>query len=417
MSDTAIKVLIIDDDDGDRMLLRRVLASSGLNASIVEAIDAQAGLAHLKDEHFDFAFCDYLLPDDNGLAVLGAARAAGIATPIIMLTGHGDERLAVDLIKAGANDYLHKGKLTAETLLHSLTQVKRLHKAEQECIEAERRLEEANKQLLHSEKMAALGQMAAGVAHEINNPVSYVSSNLDTLQSYLSVLLRVIDHYVEAEPQLTGSDAVLTPARELRQQLDLDYIRQDVADLMRESKEGITRVRQIVADLKSFSHVDDQAPLPADLHRGLESTLNIVHNELKYKAEVIKEYGDIPSIECRLPQLNQVFMNLLVNAAHAIEGHGTIWIRTGTDQQYLWVEIEDTGKGIAPEHLARIFEPFFTTKPVGQGTGLGLSISYSIVAKHGGHISVSSVVGKGTRFRVCLPHCPTNSAPAPAASA
>src|SRR3569623_2515181 len=173
MSDTTIKVLIIDDDDGDRMLLRRVLASSGLNASIVEAIDAQAGLAHLKDEHFDIAFCDYLLPDDNGLAVLGAARAAGIATPIIMLTGHGAERLAVDLIKAGASEYLHKGKLTAETLLHSLTQVKRLDTAEQDCLEAERRLEEANKQLLHSEKMAALGQKPTGVAQANNQHVRY----------------------------------------------------------------------------------------------------------------------------------------------------------------------------------------------------------------------------------------------------
>lgn len=412
MNAAVTRVLIIDDDDFDRMKVRRVLKQSGINALVEECADGEQGLLRIEREQFDVVFCDYHLPGDNGLTILNFVRAAGIDTPIIMLTGIGDERLAVEMIKAGANDYLHKDKLNAETLLHALTQALRLHRAEQERVEAERRLEEANKQLLQSEKMAALGQLAAGIAHEINNPVGYVNSNLDTLRDYVDKLLQIIDSYVHAEPFLAGHDTVLAPIKTLRQQLDLDYLREDLIDLMRESKEGMDRVRRIVADLKSFSHVDDQDWQLADLNSGLDSALNIVHNELKYKANVVKEYGAIPHIECRLSQLSQVFLNLLVNAAHAIGAHGTIWIRTGSDDDHVWVEIEDTGQGIAPENLPRIFEPFFTTKPVGEGTGLGLSISYNIVANHRGRITVSSPPGKGACFRVWLPHfSPAASSP------
>ncbi|MEW5944004.1 MAG: ATP-binding protein, partial [Pseudomonadota bacterium] len=174
--------------------------------------------------------------------------------------------------------------------------------------------------------------------------------------------------------------------------------------LMSESKEGISRVKQIVQNLKDFSHVGAEDEWQwADLHKGLDSTLNIVWNELKYKAEVVKEYGNLPEVECLPSQLNQVFMNLLVNAGHAIEERGVITIRTGVEGEQVWVEIADTGKGIAPEHLSKIFDPFFTTKPVGKGTGLGLSLSYSIVQKHQGRIEVHSEVGKGAAFRVWLP--------------
>jgi signal transduction histidine kinase len=162
-------------------------------------------------------------------------------------------------------------------------------------------------------------------------------------------------------------------------------------------------VRRIVQDMKDFSHVDGGGLQYADLEAGLNSTLNVVWNEIKYKAEVTKEYAQIPQIECYPSQLNQVFMNLLVNAAHAIEKHGRITLRTGHDATQVWIEVEDTGTGIPEDKLGRIFEPFFTTKPVGKGTGLGLSLSYGIVQKHGGRFDVHSEVGKGTRFRVVLP--------------
>lgn len=269
--------------------------------------------------------------------------------------------------------------------------------------ELNQKLEEAQGQLLQSEKLASIGQLAAGVAHEINNPIGFVYSNLGTLQNYLGDMLTLLEVYESAEPGI-GDHQVRANLQALKRRIDLDYLREDVTALVNESRDGISRVKKIVQDLKDFSHADsgDEWQL-AGIEQGLDTTLNIVWNELKYKCDVRKEYGNVPDIECLPSQLNQVFMNMLVNAGHAIEARGTITLRTGTEGEQVWVEIEDTGKGISPEHMKRIFDPFFTTKPVGKGTGLGLSLSYSIVNKHCGRIEVDSVVGKGTRFRVWLP--------------
>jgi signal transduction histidine kinase len=267
-----------------------------------------------------------------------------------------------------------------------------------------KKLEEAHNQLLQSEKMASIGQLAAGVAHEINNPIGYINSNFRTLGEYVEKLFRVTDAYERTESVLAGQ-ALLEEIRMLKQEADWEYLKQDIRDLLRESGEGIGRVKQIVQDLKDFSHVDQAEWQWVDLHKGIDSTLNIVHSELKYNAVVIKEYGVIPQVECLASQLNQVFMNMLVNASHAIGdgGRGSITIRTGAEDEMVWVEFTDTGKGIPPENLKRIFDPFFTTKPVGKGTGLGLSLSYGIIEKHQGRIEVESEVGKGTTFRLRLP--------------
>ena len=264
-----------------------------------------------------------------------------------------------------------------------------------------RQLQDAQGQLLQSEKLASIGQLAAGVAHEINNPIGYVNSNLATLRDYVKSLLAVLDTYQAAEGELPeGARAGILAARE---SADLDYLKGDILALLEESSDGTARVRRIVQDLKDFSHVDQGEWALADLHKGLDSTLNVVHNEIKYKARVEKAYGDLPMVRSLPSQLNQVFMNLLVNAAHAIEGQGVITVRTAVVDDEARVEITDTGNGI-PEHIqSRIFDPFFTTKPVGKGTGLGLSISYGIVRKHGGRIEVESTPGKGSTFRVCLP--------------
>lgn len=263
------------------------------------------------------------------------------------------------------------------------------------------KLEDAQNQLLQSEKMASIGQLAAGVAHEINNPTGFVQSNLNTLQHYVTDLLTLIGKYETAEQALPP--AMAEELRTEKAQRDLAYIREDLPNLIQESLDGVGRVKRIVQDLKDFSHVDENEWQSANLEQGLDSTLNVVWNELKYKCQVVKEYGGVGEIACLASQLNQVFMNLLVNAAQAIENKGTITIRTGATADEVWVEIADTGKGIAAENLTRIFEPFFTTKPIGTGTGLGLSLSYGIVQKHGGRIEVESEPGKGTRFTVRLP--------------
>ncbi len=278
----------------------------------------------------------------------------------------------------------------------------RLAREQSDLTELLSKVEEAQGQVLQSEKMAAIGQLAAGVAHEINNPVGFVSSNLGTLKGYVQKLLSVLDTYHLASAQLPPEERERIAGACAA--ADLDYLRQDVVDLLRESEDGIARVRKIVRDLKEFSHVDESEIQEADLNAGMESTLNVVWNELKYKADVIRDYGDLPRVRCLPAQINQVFMNLLVNAGQAIAERGIITIRSGIDNDRVWMEVADTGAGMSPEVRRRIFEPFFTTKPVGKGTGLGLSLSYDIIVKkHGGRIDVASEPGRGTTFRVWLP--------------
>ena len=201
-------------------------------------------------------------------------------------------------------------------------------------------------------------------------------------------------------PQPTSLDR----ARALRESIDFDFLRSDIVALLAESRDGILRVKHIVQDLKDFSRggVDEIWEI-VNLHDALDRTLNIVHNEVKYKARIETHYGSLPDVECLPSRLHQVFLNLIVNAGQAIEASGTITISTGASTSEIWIRFEDTGCGIPKEHLNRIFEPFFTTKPVGQGTGLGLSVSYSIVCRHGGRIDVESEVGRGSRFTIHLP--------------
>lgn len=274
-----------------------------------------------------------------------------------------------------------------------------IEKARQE--ELIRKLAEAHSQLLQSEKLASIGQLAAGVAHEINNPVAFVNSNLGTLQGYVEDLFKTLAAYENSEEEM--SPATRKTMRELKKQIDLVYLREDVGSLLTESMSGLQRVKRIVQDLRDFSHVDETDKQWISIEQCLDSTVNVTWNALKDKADIFKEYGETPEIECVPSQINQVFMNLLINAGQAIEKHGKITLRTGCDAAAVWAEVEDSGSGIAASDLDRVFDPFFTTKPVGTGTGLGLSIAYGIVNRHGGRIEVKSSPGCGATFKVVLP--------------
>lgn len=274
------------------------------------------------------------------------------------------------------------------------------HKAQAELI---RKLEEAHNQLLQAEKMASIGQLAAGVAHEINNPIGFVSSNMETLQLYCQTLVQTV--------QYAGQLLAAHPSAELAasfqqygNQHNLDFVLQDVPDLIAESLEGTGRVMSIVKSLKEFSHVDSSEWKETSLIDGMESTLRIINNELKYKATIHKDYQQqMPLVYCQSMQINQVFMNVLLNAVQALKDSGDIYIRISTEGEFALVSIRDTGSGIAPQHLTKIFDPFFTTKAVGTGTGLGLSLSYSIIQKHQGTLSVKSIPGQGAEFVIALP--------------
>jgi two-component system NtrC family sensor kinase len=274
---------------------------------------------------------------------------------------------------------------------------------------AQGKLAEAHSQLSQSEKMAAIGQLekmtaigqlAAGVVHEVNNPVAFAVANLGVLGEYADHLLRLVDAYEQDRSQ---SSECAARVDQIREEIAYTELCVDLRRLVDQSRESLERVRRIVLDLKDFSRPGEPNWQWSDLHQGLESTLNIVGNEIRRKAKVEKRYGELPLVNCAPSQINQVFMNLLFNAAQAIEGYGRITISTGCDAESVWVEISDNGKGIAPENLVRVFEPFFTTKPLGQGTGLGLSLAHSIVQRHRGRIEVRAQDGEGCCFRVTLP--------------
>lgn len=273
-----------------------------------------------------------------------------------------------------------------------------------ELTKANEQLMSLQQQLMQVEKLASIGQLAAGVAHEINNPIGYIFSNFGALGQYLKQLMDMLDAYEKAEP-LISQATVRRDLSALRESIDLGYLKADIPVIMRESLEGIVRVRQIVQDLKDFSRVDNAMEWQIiDLHPGIHSTLNIVSNEVRYKADVVLDFGAPSDVECLPSQINQVIMNLIINAAQSIGAvRGTITIRTGSTPGTAWIEVADNGCGIDGENSSRIFDPFFTTKPIGTGTGLGLSISYGIVSKHHGRIDVDSTVGVGTTFRITLP--------------
>ena len=269
-------------------------------------------------------------------------------------------------------------------------------------------LEDQQAQLIQAEKMASLGQMAAGVAHEINTPVSYVMSNLGTLDEYVSVLAPLLElqrELMEGQVPMTDEarEELFERMREQWKQGDVDYILGDMPEMIQESQAGTRRILEIAHSLKAFAREDSGAPQLVDVNAELSSTLKMVWNELKYKCEVKRDFGALPPISFHPTQLSQVFTNLLVNAAHAIETRGEIRIRSRHEGNDVVVEIADTGKGMTPETLSKLFTPFFTTKPRGQGTGLGLSVSYGIITRHKGRIEVQSEPGKGSTFILRLP--------------
>ena len=267
-------------------------------------------------------------------------------------------------------------------------------------------LKRTQARLLQADKLASIGQLAAGVAHEINNPMAFISCNLDGLRNYIEDIkccLDAFDGLLGKSERHAELAAVSAEVRRVCQEKELDYLLSDVGSLIGESAEGVERVCRIVTDLRDFSHVDGSVACEEDVNDLLDKTVNVAWNGLKDKVEIVRDYGDIPAVVCYGGKLAQVFLNLLVNAAQAIEERGTVTVRTLREGDDVRIEVTDTGCGVAREDLHRIFDPFFTTKEVGSGTGLGLHLAYTTVQAHGGRIHVESVPGAGTTFRIELP--------------
>ena len=418
-------LLIVDDENQILEALSKLFSKSGYVVSLARgAEEAQKILEHTEIE---VVLTDVKMPERSGIELLEWIKKKHPMTEVIIMTGYASVEDVVSALKEGAYDYLIKPFRSLEEVMLvvdkavSLRRVKientvlargleqRVQERTRELEETMNALKRTQTQLVHQEKMASIGQLAAGVAHEINNPVAFVSTNLRTLKEYMEEIFRLIAKYGEAEQAMENEDharmrSLCAEIRTLKQKMDLEFILEDSGQVIEESLEGTERVRRIVMDLKHFSHKGEKEMQYADLNAELESTLNMVWNELKYKAAITKEFGDLPHILCFPTELNQVFMNLLINAAQAIPDRGEITVRTFQENGHIRIQIRDTGAGISKENLPRLFDPFFTTKEPGKGTGLGLSIAHSIVVeKHHGTLAVQSEMGKGTTFTITLP--------------
>jgi signal transduction histidine kinase len=427
-----MKIMIVEDDPVSLALLKKALGKT--ESTIITAKDGAEAWEMFESEHPRIVLSDWMLPKLSGIEVCHKIRES--RTPayiyIIIMTAKDHKEDVLAAFDAGADDYvakpydireLHARVNTGKRLIqledtHQALQ-KKLKKISSELIKKNVKLENVVKnlertqaQMLQSEKMASIGQLAAGVAHEINNPTGFVSSNLKTLGDYQQDMNQLLEDYQKLkatlkklpEEQLPASiNELISQVEATEQDVDIEYIKEDVEDLIGDCREGTERIKKIVDDLKHFAHPGEDKMKETDINAGIESTLNVVNNELKYKATIVKELGEVPIIHAYPQQLNQVFMNIMVNAAQAIEKMGEIKITTTTVDGKVEIRISDTGCGIAEEDINKIFDPFFTTKEVGKGTGLGMNIAYNIVSKHKGDIRVESTIGKGTTFIIQLP--------------
>ncbi len=391
MPDKQHSILIVDDEQD---ILDSLYDTFLDKYEVHTASNAQDALDILEKHEINLVMSDQRMPGTTGVELLTQMEESYPHVGKILLTGYADIQAVIDAINKGSVDQYVSKPWDEHDITHIVLEVinARLKKEFEERKQIE-------SQLVQSAKMASLGEMVAGIAHELNNPLGFIYANLKNLKKFTTKIIELIDGYDELDIPEKTREIINERKKEAR----YDYITKRVVDMIDRSQVGGDRMKTIITDLKSFSRLDAAAIDEADLNHAIDVTLSIMISEYKNRIEIKKAYGDIPLVECYIGKLNQVFMNLLVNACHAIEGKGEIHVTTGMADDRVMVEIRDTGSGIAEDTVDRIFDPFFTTKPVGSGTGLGLSISHGIIRQHNGEIKVSSVVGEGTTFTILLP--------------
>jgi signal transduction histidine kinase len=354
-----------------------------------------------------------MMPGRNGVELLREITMRYPETAVIMVSGIDRPQRVRDALRVGAFDYLIKPceldvlTLSVERALErrSLLRTASIYKdhLESQNIELAKQkseLERLQAQLVHTEKMASLGQLSAGIAHELNNPAGFIYGNMDILRDYLSELEKLFSAY----NQIPLPEDTAALINSVKAGIHYDRLVGDLHSILADCREGAQRICDVVKNLRLFSRLDEAELKQINIHDGINSTIRLLSRYYNSGQIVLRrDYSDLPAINCFAGQLNHVWMNLLVNAAQAIKNQGQVTIATKLEGDSVAVAISDNGAGIPEEQLSRIFDPFFTTKPVGEGTGLGLSISYGIIERHGGTITVNSKVGSGTTFTVRIP--------------
>jgi signal transduction histidine kinase len=399
-------ILVVEDDSAHAAAIKRALRASGVMTEIAVAGSLQEYHELVARQTPDVAIMDLNLPDGRAVEALTSPAEDG-AFPILLMTSYGNEQVAVEAIKAGALNYIVKSPEAFTSMASTVEHAMREWKLVQDKKRVEKQLRESQAQVLQQEKMASIGLLAAGVAHEINNPIGFISSNLSSLEKYTDKLVQFIE-FQEQALERCADEATRSMQAEMKQRIRLEYLITDLRELIAETLDGSRRVSKIVQDLQTFSRADNNESVSCDLNETIMRTVNMVRNEIKYVAELELRLENLPPVVCRPQQIGQVLMNLLMNAAHSIEGKGLIALATSRVGDSIEISVTDNGCGISPEHLEMIFDPFFTTKEAGRGTGLGLAISNDIVKKHHGQLLVESSVDKGTTFTVRLPIDPAN---------
>ena len=405
------RILIVDDEEAVRTMFAAYLSET---YPCETAWDAYSALELLEQKRFALVLSDVQMPGLSGTELLRKIIERYPDTAVVMISGVDRTQRVIDAIRLGAADYLVKPcdldvlslcverTLERRVLLRNARRYKQdLEKRNAELANQKAELVRLQAQIVQSEKMASLGLLAAGVAHELNNPAGFIYSNVDVLKQYVGRIEQLLHAYDESA--LTPADAARIGA--LKQQVNYDNIINELDETLADCYIGAERIHDVVQNLRLFSRLDEAEIKRVNLHDGIDATVRLLSRYFKSgRIIVVRDYGELPLVNCYAAQLNQVWMNLLVNAAQAFgEAEGEIRIRTRRQEANVSVCISDKGKGIAPENLRHIFDPFFTTKPVGVGTGLGLSISHGIIVQHHGTIIVDSVLNQGTTFTITLP--------------
>ncbi|PAY18098.1 hybrid sensor histidine kinase/response regulator [Rhodopirellula sp. SM50] len=404
-----MKILVADDS----AMMRHVLVESlkQWDYEIVATDNGAEAWERYQQERFPLVLSDWMMPEMDGLELVTRIRASKSTdyTYIILLTAKSEKEDLVHAMEAGADDFLIK-PCDTEELRVRVREGERIIRLEQSLAEQNRKLRETQAALVQSEKLAGLGQLAAGMAHEINNPISIVANNLSVLRREVAVLAETLSSYRRLSETLTAARPDLADEiRQLEEDCDWEWTEENLPRLFESSSTGLKRVRDIVNNLRDFARLDEAELDEMDINAAITSTLQVLAHKMNAGQVSVESClrDDLPRVVCHPAKINQVLYNLLLNGIQATAPGGRVIVRTSADEEgTITVEVEDHGSGIEAEHLPRIFDPFFTTRPVGGGTGLGLAISYGIVRDHGGTIDVESETGRGSNFRVTLPPRP-----------